>query len=930
MRFLAVRRRGRRNNRHGPIARHTPMHSPAANVLSARSPRWPQRVAALVALLLPLAPAAAQATALEPARLLPGAVPIGDAAGVQWEPDVAAGGPGALAVWTDERAYVHSPLANQGGGDVFAIRLGPGGRPVDASPLRLPHEIGNKWAPRVAWNGSAWLVVWENHQPQSSSHFFRRLLGARIAANGALLDTAPIVIKDDLDTASGTTTVASDGVDWLVVTQGAPTGIGDLVGVRVSAAGTVLNPGGTTITSVPWTTGQPDLAYANGRYLLAFASGAVSALLFDQNLTAIGATFGIGTGSGGKPHVASNGTEFLVVAQADLGLGTFVQARRVTAATGAVSPLFAVTPNTNADHNWDPDVVWSQGQWLVSCRDSVGATYRIARITPQLTVLDPGGVAMPFGAAPTLGVCRLAASGVGAIAVFDRSIGGAYPGDVHGAEISGQLLATPPVTVSRSAPRQAFPALASSPTGSLVAFASDHDGKIGIAVQRLARDGSPVDAEPVTLASGTRYGKPSVAWNGACYLVVWEDLVVASFETDDRVLGARVLPNGQVLDAVPFVVMGGNAPDVAARGGEFLVAASQAPSTPSLRYVYAQRLDANVQPIGGALQLSTSFARYPCVAALDSGWLVAWQRNSSQSSSYSHVEATRIDGNGVVAPSFVVAGTAAFGGGARPDVASFDDTALLVWQDGTLGLGARLARGDGTVLAPFAVASLPSIGGMPAVTWTGSHWFVVWEEYKNRVGLWDRRLDVFGARITAAGTVLDPNGGIPIADDYETESMPAVAGRDGDALVAYSRFVPRPPHGTLRVAVRRHAPLWADLGHGLAGTGGVPPLVGSGTWTASDPALLSLTGSLPNAPVLLVFGFARLDAPVFGGTLVPHFADPLGFLVVLPGDPNGDLVLGLPATPSLDGADFFTQAWVLDAAGPFGFAASNAVRGRIP
>jgi hypothetical protein len=884
---------------------------------------------ALAAVALTAAGALAQASVLESAQILPGALTSGEAAGVQWEPCLAAGGPGALMVWLDERASFHSPLANQGGGEVFAVRVDPDGRPLDPHALRLPHEIGNKWAPRVAWNGTAWLVVWENHQPLSSSHYFRRILAVRISANGQLLDHAPIVVKDDFDTVGGTTAVASDGTDWTVVSQGSAMSPSGIVATRVSAGGAVVNPGGTQVLDVFSTAGSPDLEFANGRYLLAYASGSVKGLLFDQTYSAIGAEFGIGTGSGGKPHIATDGVDFLVVAQANQGLGTFVQARRVTAATGGVSQILLVTPDTNADYNWDPDVAWSQGQWMVACRNSVDQSYRIARISSQLAVLDFGGVVMPFGAASTLGACRLAPSTGGVTAVFERSSGGSYPGEVHGAGVTGQLVATSTHVVSRSVPRQAFPALAMSPTGALTAFASDHDGKITIAVQRLGRDGRAIDTEPTPLAVGSRFGRPSVAWNGSVYLVVWEDLVVVSFETDDRVLGMRVGPDGRAIDRAPFVVMDGNAPDVAARGGEFLVVASQAITT-QLRYPFAQRIDGNGQPIGSPAQVSGSFSRHPRVAPLDSGWVVTWQRSASHDSAYSFVQAALIDVNGSVAPSFTVAGSAAFGGAARPDVAATGDTALLVWQDDTLGLGARRVQGSGVVQASFAIASSPAIPGMPSVAWTGSHWFVAWEEYRNRVGLWDRRLDVFAARVDANGTVLDPAGGLPIADGYETESMPAVAGRDGDALVAISQFVPRRPWATLRVAVRRHAPLWAELGHGLAGSAGVPSFVGSGTWTPADPGTLTLTNALPNSLALVALGLTRIDLPLFGGTLVPHFHAPFGFVVDAPTLAVGSLVLTLPSSPSLGGADFFAQAWILDPAGPAGFSASNAVRGRLP
>jgi len=121
---------------------------------------------------------------------------------------------------------------------------------------------------------------------------------------------------------------------------------------------------------------------------------------------------------------------------------------------------------------------------------------------------------------------------------------------------------------------------------------------------------------------------------------------------------------------------------------------------------------------------------------------------------------------------------------------------------------------------------------------------------------------------------------------------------------------------------------WIDVGGALAGTAGTPVLQGAGTLLDGAPTKLSLGAALPGAAAHLVIGFAALDAPFKGGTLVPVPAIVLSGLVV---DGGGALQLagswpaGLPS-------DFesWLQFWIVDPAGPAGFSASNGLLAITP
>jgi hypothetical protein len=121
---------------------------------------------------------------------------------------------------------------------------------------------------------------------------------------------------------------------------------------------------------------------------------------------------------------------------------------------------------------------------------------------------------------------------------------------------------------------------------------------------------------------------------------------------------------------------------------------------------------------------------------------------------------------------------------------------------------------------------------------------------------------------------------------------------------------------------------WNNLGHPLPGAAGYSGLVGEGTLQPSTPLTIAIHDGPPLAPIVFVVGTSAAMIPFKGGTLVPQ---PL--LVIPAGTTNGLGALKLggswPASvPS--GASLFLQAWLVDAGGPAGFSATNALSGTTP
>jgi hypothetical protein len=113
-----------------------------------------------------------------------------------------------------------------------------------------------------------------------------------------------------------------------------------------------------------------------------------------------------------------------------------------------------------------------------------------------------------------------------------------------------------------------------------------------------------------------------------------------------------------------------------------------------------------------------------------------------------------------------------------------------------------------------------------------------------------------------------------------------------------------------------------NLGFALAGSRGEPQLDAVGLLQPSRPFQLAVSNAAAAAPAAFVLGGARLVAPFLGGVLLPLPQ------VAIPAvtDPAGEAALGLSWPAGLPlGAAVYAQTWIVDAAGPRGAAATNAI-----
>jgi hypothetical protein len=116
---------------------------------------------------------------------------------------------------------------------------------------------------------------------------------------------------------------------------------------------------------------------------------------------------------------------------------------------------------------------------------------------------------------------------------------------------------------------------------------------------------------------------------------------------------------------------------------------------------------------------------------------------------------------------------------------------------------------------------------------------------------------------------------------------------------------------------------FVEFGAGVVGSAGVPVLQGIGVPARGQTCALHADRVAPSALAFLVAGQAVLGLHVLGGVLLPSPEVVSGYLV------SGAGTLDVPVAWPITVSAAYFQLVVLDAAAPFGVAASNAVLGQV-
>ncbi|HET8539400.1 MAG TPA: Ig-like domain-containing protein [Anaeromyxobacter sp.] len=795
---------------------------------------------------------------------------VGPAWGEQSFAAVASDGTGWLVVWQDSRPGAVN--------DIYGARVSAAGAVLDPTGIPISTAAQSESYPAVAWGGTQYLVAWGS----------TALRGARVSGAGDVLDPGGFTIRG----AGGTDpAIAWNGTQFLVAWYDGRNGTNDIFCARVTAEAEVLDPGGVPVSTAAAAQVYPVVAANGGDWLVVWydyrTSATTNADVYGARVSGAGEVLdpsgiAISAGAGYQtdPAVAWNGANYLVVWSDDRNGSNDIYGARVSPAGAVLDPTgFAIS--TALNNQREPALAWSGTSYLVVwCDPRTGGLAHIygARVTGAGEVLDAGGIPIsPASSLPSRPA--VAWNGSSFLAAWDEYRNAPWK-DVYAVRVSGAgaVLDAADVDVSRSANAQQGPAMAWDGTNYLVVWQDWRASYSDIYGARLSgADGSLLDPSGIAVSTATgNQANPAVSWGGSGYLVVWEDERKSS--SDGDIYGARVSGAGAVLGpeiAISTLTWDQLRPAVAWNGASWLVVWEESESL-TYQDIFGKRVGGTGAVLDAApisISAGTRNEQDPALACDGTGCLVTWLDYRDATSD---IYGARVSGAGALLdPSgFAISNTTS--NQFNPAVAWDGTDYLVVWTGYRSGTGydvygARVTQG-GTLLDPsgIAVSAQPGDQTWPSVAWDGTSFLVAWQDLRS-----GGQLDIYAAQVTPAGAALD-SGGFLVSGSPLDERAPAVVSSGPRRfLVAYSELDGSPGVGTWRVRARsveftgpptaypQSVTTSEDTAAGVTLVA-VDPDGDPLTWTVlSQPSHGSLSGTAPDLTYAPAPDFAGSDAFTF-------------------------------------------------------------------
>lgn len=630
---------------------------------------------------------------------------------------------------------------------------------VDTRPV-YGAALGPQLNPAVCSDGSDFFVVWEDGRVDGDWNVY----GNRVSRAGQVLGAASICLVADSGNQFAPA-VAFDGTYYLVVWTDMAGGAGDIRAARVTHGGEVFET--LTVSSAAGQQGNPAVAFNGANYLVAWedhrtGQGDIRAARVSQTgqvLDPDGITLSAATGLQARPAVVFDGRQFLVawLDERNGQLERDIFATRV-AASGAVLDTAGIAVSTASGRQQYVAASSNGSVTVLAWGDSRNGSYDIyaARVNQSGTVLDPGGIAVSTAPNWQVDPC-VAFDGTNFLVAWKDSR--TYAEEINGARLTpaGTVLDTSGFEICDWRCYQGEPAAACAPGYWLVAWSDERNVHSDVFASRVRPDGSVPDPDGILLSgSANEQRMVSSACDGGQFLVVWQDARVDNY--NHGIFGARVTEDGMVRDTAAIGIsatgLWERQPAVGSDGSSFFVAWSAIDSQLQTVHLYG----AQVLPDGqvanrGVVCGAEGSQTFPAVAG-GPRTLVAWQDSRSGPCD---IYAARVTRQGVVMDPQGIPVSTAPGNQYYAAAALGSDSFLVVWQDdrnGGLDIYAARVTQAGAVLdtAGIGVAAAPDTQSLPAVAFGNADWLVVWQDRRDGANC------VYCARVTAAGVVLDPDG----------------------------------------------------------------------------------------------------------------------------------------------------------------------------
>ena len=584
------------------------------------------------------------------AVLDPAGIPISQAANSQQSPAVSFDGTNFLVVWGDER--------RGGSSDIYGSRVTPGGAVLDPQGIPISQATYNQVSPAVSFDGTSFLVVWDDNRRGECD-----IYGARLSQAGNVLDPAGIPISS---AAYGqhNPALAFDGTNFLVVWKDwRNIWSADIYGARMTSGGAVLDPSGIVISATSDNKGEPAVASDGSTSFVVWSDGRGSRDEYDiygarvNRAGAVVDTTGVAISRTARyqtrPAIAFDGTNHLVVWQDGRNDGIDVYGTRLTQAGIVLEPA-GIAMATAAADQWFPAVAFDQANFLVVWQDARSGPCENdicgARVSPVGAVIDPGAFTVAWTDSNQTSPC-VAFDGDNYLVAWEDSYQGAWS-SILGARVttSGTLPDTQVIPISLAPDWQLSPDLAFDGTDFLAVW---RDWRSGITLydiyaSRVTPSGAVLEPQGIPVSTAESYQQsPDIAFDGAEFLVVWEDWR----GPDIDIYGARVTPSGLVLDTAGVRISAEaddqSCPAIAFDGTRFLVVWQDRRG--GLSYdIYGARVSCTgvvLDSSGFVVSRATGDQVVPSIAFDGTNFLVVWEDRRDD---HSDIYGARVTPDGAV------------------------------------------------------------------------------------------------------------------------------------------------------------------------------------------------------------------------------------------------------------------------------------------
>lgn len=482
----------------------------------------------------------------------------------------------------------------------------------------------------------------------------------------------------------------------------------------------------------------------------------------------------IDTLGGLDPAVGFDGTNYLVV-----DWGWAIQGFRVSSA----GKVLDTTPiRISSSNGWQVALAFDGANYLVvweDYRDSVSQIYG-ARVSPAGAVLDTTGIAI--GTGPHRLVCpAISFDGSNFLVVWTQVYDPATA-FICGTRVSpaGQVLDSGFVIDTAYGIDDWNGATATCDgTNSLVVW---QDFTLGLRAALVDSNGAVVDSGIALAPPSEASQSPAALYDGTAYFVAWK-----AYSPIDGIFASRVSPAGVPLDT-PGVCVGAppqcwtESPSVAFDGNRYFVAWDDDRSfCPNIYGARLTRQMSLLDTTGIGISRGVNTQHWSSAAFDGTNYLVTWTDNRNMADA---IYAARVSpGGDNLDPTGIPICTLGFH--RDYSAVAFDGTNYLVaWADGrrndSADIYAARVTSDGNVLDPqgFPVA----VGGdahiFPTVAFNGSNHLLVWDDLTDQ-GMGTIR----AARVSPAGRVID-SAGITICTAFSAY-LPVVASDGVNWLAAW-------------------------------------------------------------------------------------------------------------------------------------------------